>query len=330
MSEPSYKGTGMSVFVGDRSEPSYKGAREIGAACVASTASPLCLNWTDLVKTRMQGIPAKGSITQPYIGGFTTVARRILAEEGVFFLWTTALPVSLLREGLAVGSRIGAYPMVRDAVSSVSGGGQGSASTGLATKLGTGVLLGAVSGILTTPCDLVRIRFQYESGKVHAQTNELLTGFRAGLQRQLYSSPGGFLFVARGGLMNLFHGVGVNVVRSVCTTVSTMPVYDQTKHLAKTYYDAHDGPLLHFGAGIVCGLSGTTFTAPSDIIRTRIMASTGESVLGAVRGVWREQGLRGFFRGWLPAYMRLGPLFLCMPALVEQSRSRIFGLGYMK
>lgn len=312
------------------SQPSYKGAREVGAACVASTVCPICLNWTDLVKTRMQGVPAKGSTTQPYAGGFTSVARRILAEEGIIFLWSTGLPVSLMRECLAVGSRIGAYPMVRDAVSSLSGGGEGAAGTGIATKLGTGVLLGVVSGCLTTPCDLVRIRFQYESGRVNAQTNELLTGFRAGLQRQLYSSPGGFVFVARGGLMNLFHGVGVNVVRSVCTTVSTIPVYDQTKFLAKTHGGAHDGPLLHFFAGIICGLTGTTCTAPPDIIRTRIMASQGESVLNAVSGIWKEQGLKGFFRGWLPAYMRLGPLFLCMPALVEQSRARIFGLGYMK
>lgn len=311
-------------------QPSYKGAREIGAAVFASSACPICLNWTDLVKTRMQGVPAQGSTTVPYTGGFSAVAKRILTEEGIFFLWGTALPASLLREALAVGTRIGAYPMVRDAVSSVSGGGQGAANTGVATKLGTGAVLGVVSGIFTTPCDLVRIRFQYESGKVNAQTNELLTGFRAGLQRQMYSSPGGFLVVARGGVMNLFHGVGVNVVRSVCTTMSTMPVYDQTKHLAKTYGGAQDGPMLHFAAGVVCGLTGTTCTAPPDIIRTRVMASTGEGVLGAVSGIWKEQGFRGFFRGWLPAYMRLGPLFLCMPALVEQSRVRVFGLDYMK
>jgi len=311
------------------SQAKYKGAREIGAACVASTVCPVCLNWTDLVKTRMQGVPANRSTTLPYSGGFSAVARRILAEEGILFLWCTALPVSLMRESLAVGCRVGAYPMVRDAFSVISGGGEGAAKTALVTKFGTGAVLGAISGVLTTPCDLVRIRFQYESGKVNALTNELLTGFRAGLQKQLYSSPGSFLFVARGGAMNLFHGVGVNVFRSVCTTISTMPVYDQTKHLAKTCCDAHDGPMLHFGAGVVCGLSGTTFTAPSDIIRTRIMASQGESVLGAVRGIWKEQGMRGFFRGWLPAYMRLGPLFLCMPALVEQSRVRIFGLEYM-
>ena len=56
----------------------------------------------------------------------------------------------------------------------------------------------------------------------------------------------------------------------------------------------------------------------------------------------RDGGVLGFFRGWLPAYMRaaelkvyltlssqVGPLFLLMPALVEQVRRRVFGLDYI-
>jgi hypothetical protein len=49
-----------------------------------------------------------------------------------------------------------------------------------------------------------------------------------------------------------------------------------------------------------------------------------------IRAVWREHGAAGFFRGWVPAYLRIGPLFVMMPALIEQVRVRLFGLGYLE
>ena len=60
-----------------------KPMKEIGAAMVAATAVPTALNWTDVIKTRMQGMPAPGCTAAPYNGGFLGTAQRILAEEGV-------------------------------------------------------------------------------------------------------------------------------------------------------------------------------------------------------------------------------------------------------
>ena len=57
-------------------------AKEIGAAMVAATAVPAVLNWTDVIKTRMQGVPVASCTALPYNGGFLATAQRILAEEG--------------------------------------------------------------------------------------------------------------------------------------------------------------------------------------------------------------------------------------------------------
>jgi len=134
-----------------------------------------------------------------------------------------------------------------------------------------------------------------------------------------------------GGALGIFHGSGVNVARSMCMTVGTVPVYEHSKHLAKTHLEVKDSPALHFGAGIVAGLVGTTVTAPADVVRTRIMQTgpSGVGILGAMRDIMGDYGIRGFMRGWVPAYMRVGPLFLGMPALVEQVRKRVFGLDYI-
>lgn len=289
----------------------------------ASTAVPLCLNWTDVIKTRMQTPQAAGCTAAPYTSGFSATARRILAEEGAFALWSTALPASLLRESVAMGTRWGAYGMVKDVLSVVTGDG--------GSKLASGALLGAVSGLLANPCDLVRIRIQAEAGLADA-TGTLTTGLRAGLTRQYRHSFHGFAaLVSENGVLGLFKGSGINVVRSVCTTVGTVPVYDFTKSTLKTQFGCEDGPRLHFAAGIVTGLVGTTATAPADVLRTRIMAESGAvGIVGAASGVLRDYGPLGFFRGWTPAYIRFGPLMFCMPALVEQVRKRIFGLDYMQ
>jgi len=304
--------------------------REIAAAMTASTACPLCLNWTDFIKTRMQGVQVPGSVVPPYNGGFRATAQRMLAEEGLLAVWGTALPASLLRESLAIGTRIGAYPLVRDAISLVNSGAAGGDS-GVGSKFTAGVVLGAVSGLLASPCDLVRIRMQASAGSVDAH-GILTTGLCAGQPQEFRSTfHAVFTLASQRGISAFFQGIGVNVVRSTCMTVGTVPVYEHTKHIAKSRFEFEDSPTLHFGAGIVTGLVGTTVTAPADVIRTRVMsAAEGMGIVGAASSVLRDHGPVGFFRGWTPAYIRIGPLFFFMPALIEQVRKHLFGLGFIE
>ena len=86
--------------------------REVGAAMVAATAVPLLLNWCDVVKTRMQGVPAVGCTAPPYSRGFASTAWRILHEEGALALWGKAMPAALARECTVIGTRIGACECV--------------------------------------------------------------------------------------------------------------------------------------------------------------------------------------------------------------------------
>eukprot|EP00928_Gymnodinium_smaydae_P071361 TRINITY_DN54977_c0_g1_i1.p1 TRINITY_DN54977_c0_g1~~TRINITY_DN54977_c0_g1_i1.p1 ORF type:complete len:326 (-),score=26.25 TRINITY_DN54977_c0_g1_i1:434-1330(-) len=296
---------------------------------VAATVVPMVLNWTDYIKTRMQGVPCVGCNVLPYAGGFVATGRRMLIEEGVIALWSTGMLASLGRECTTIGVRMGAYPAVRDAIASLSSGKKGG-EAGLGNKFTAGVVLGALSGFLATPFDFVRIRVQAEAGVVDGN-NILTTGLRAGLPQRVRGTVHAFSKTIEEGFSSLFRGSGVNVTRSICMTVGTVPVYEHCKHVAKHNFDVQESPSLHLGAGMVAGLVGTTVTAPADVIRTRIMqdGKGGVGFFGALVAICREQGARGFFRGWVPAYMRVGPLFLGMPALVEQVRKRLFGLEYI-
>jgi hypothetical protein len=299
---------------------------------VASSSIPLATNFLDHTKTRMQSRPAAGSSAAPYSPLYTTSARRMLVEEGFMALYATGLPASLLREASTQVFRFGSYPLVRDVISRAfggSGGGESSASA----KLAAGLLGGAASGVAACPFDLMRIRVQAEGGQVAAQTGLLRTGLRAGLAPR---ATGFFstirLLVREGeGVFALWRGVGVNAVRAAVLNAGTVPVYEHTKHLAKRHLGARDAAPLHLGAGLVAGLVGTTVAAPADVVRTRIMgAPPGSAPLQVFLSVFRESGRyspRGFLAGWWPAYMRLGPVLVFYPAIVEQVRVRLFGLG---
>ena len=315
---------------------------DIGAALVASSSIPLATNWADHVRTRMQGTRAAGSTCAPYSGLLPTT-QRIVAEEGVLALCTTGIAASLARESVTQLFRTGLYMHARDALS-VAAGGSGGAESSVAVKFATGLCLGAASALFASPLDLVRVRLQTEAGRRSADGRLLETGLRAGLPPRL---TGGLADVVRDevtarGVGTLWRGVGINVVRGALIHTGTLPVYEHTKFVARTSLGATDSPSLHVAAGLVAGLVGTTISMPLDVIRTRIFqlraaaaasggraAATTTAAQAAV-DVWREGGALGFFRGWGAAYVRLGPILVFYPALLEQVRKRVFGLDYIK
>ena len=88
----------------------------------------------------------------------------------------------------------------------------------------------------------------------------------------------------------------------------------------------NEGPVLHIAASLITGVVATTVAAPFDFVKTRVM-SEGASSTNIV-SILKKEGIFVLFRGWLPAYLRLGPhALICFP-LFEQIRS-IAGLSYL-
>ena len=176
---------------------------------------------------------------------------------------------------------------------------------------------------------------QAEAGLVDV-SGTLTTGLRAGLPRRLHSTSHAFAVVlVEGAGTGLLRGVRANMLHSCCITVGTVPVYEHTKYLAKSQLGWSDGLHLHLCAGAAAGLVGTTVAAPADLVRTRIMSTAkadgGHMGIGtALRMVLRESGPAGLLRGWVPAYLRIGPMFLGLPVFIEQARVRVFELGFME
>ena len=104
-------------------------------------------------------------------------------------------------------------------------------------------------------------------------------------------------------------------------TAAQLSSYDHAKvHLRAAL---GGGTLLHVAAALISGFVATAACNPADVVKSRVMSGGGMTGAGMVVDVWRREGLRGFYRGFLPAYARIGPtIFIQMP-LAEALRSAL-------
>lgn len=114
------------------------------------------------------------------------------------------------------------------------------------------------------------------------------------------------------GIRSWFRGVGPNAARAAAMTSSQLASYDVVKRMlvGPTGLGMEDGPAAHFCASLAAGVVAATVTSPVDVIKTRVMSAAkgGQQGVGAMLGeVYRAEGLRWMFRGWLPSFLRLGP-----------------------
>lgn len=131
------------------------------------------------------------------------------------------------------------------------------------------------------------------------------------------------------GFPRLFSGVSTATGRGFLMTVGQIAFYDQVKSaLLDTPY-FKDDPVLHFVSSLIAGAMATTLTQPLDVLKTRVMnAKPGE-----FKGLWdvvkvtAELGPAGFFKGFVPAFVRLGPQTIITFLLLEQLR---MNFGYSK
>ncbi|XP_075230706.1 mitochondrial dicarboxylate carrier-like isoform X1 [Lycorma delicatula] len=125
------------------------------------------------------------------------------------------------------------------------------------------------------------------------------------------------------GFTRLFSGATTAVGRAMLMNVGQLSFYDQFKQymLASGYF--HDNPTTHFLASLAAGGVATTLTQPLDVLKTRAMnAKPGEyKNLWAIVIHTAKVGPLGFFKGYVPAFVRLAPHTILTFIFLEQLRT---------
>lgn len=129
------------------------------------------------------------------------------------------------------------------------------------------------------------------------------------------------------GVSRLFSGATTATSRAILMTIGQISMYEQIKQILIQSGYFSDNLLTHFTASLSAASIATTMTQPLDVLKTRMMnAKPGEykSVLHCV-AVTAKLGPLGFFKGYIPAFVRLGPHTILTFIFFEQLR---INLGY--
>ncbi|EGO28470.1 hypothetical protein SERLADRAFT_380159 [Serpula lacrymans var. lacrymans S7.9] len=271
-------------------------------AGVAASLAACCTHPLDLTKVRMQTIPSTSG-TRP--SAFALI-RASVAESGISSLYT-GLTASLLRQMTYSLVRIGSYEeMKRRLVEN------GSASTG--NLLMAAAVAGGLGGVAGNPADILLVRMTSDS----IRPPDKRYGYRNALS-------GLVCLIREEGIKGLGRGIGTNTTRAVLMNGSQMGSYDffKTTLLRQPIpvldFQFRDNILTHVVASCLAGTFATTVCSPADVLRTRVMSSSGKaSPIDVLVRSLREEGPAFLFKGWTPAFIRLGPNTVLMFVFFEQ------------
>jgi len=241
----------------------------------------------------------------------TTMAMQISRSQGVLALYN-GISASLLRQLTYSMSRFAAYNQLKE-------------SSGVPERdlpfykrvLFAGVS-GFAGGIIGTPADLVNVRMQNDI-KLPKE------------QRRNYKHAGDGLYriLREEGAPRLFSGVIMASSRAVLMTIGQLSCYDQVKGMLIASGVFGENIVTHFSASFIAGGIATAITQPFDVAKTRMMnAPPGHyaSILSCFVDISRN-GVSGFFKGFVPAFVRLGPQTILTFVFLEQLRLHC---GYIK
>lgn len=318
-----------------------KNRKEVRANLMASAATGATImtftNPLDTLRCRWQvtGLPGQT---------LTRFVHQIVSVEGLWSgLWRPGLPPNVAAMAFAIGGRNGFYPAMREGIGLVVGSDQKVGPRGMFVA---GLMAGMTGYFFASPLLQIKTQMQVEAGQLSTE-GLYLTGARVGLP-PTYSntfhafrclvtdgiSQGGLL----GSLTSLWRGAGVIVGRGAAISASQLCAYDYSKTFFKAQGYLGDGPILHVVASQIAAVCCTTFSMPFDIVLTvytsaqtlggERKARYGAGPISCAIAMLRHDGPFIFFRGWMPAFLRISPTTVSSFFLYEQLR-RLIGIGYL-
>ncbi|KAL0075580.1 mitochondrial carrier domain-containing protein [Phycomyces blakesleeanus] len=274
-----------------RSYPFYYGGM---ASCIATAI----VHPFDLAKVRLQS--AKGANK----AGMLTTLANIARNEGFVGLYS-GISASLLRQATYSTVRFGAYDKLKYQFTS------NNEKLSIWKMLLCSSAAGAMGGACGNPGDIINVRMQNDGS--------LAPNMRRNYKHAL---DGVVRMTREEGLGSLFRGIGPNMNRAILMTSSQCVSYDLFKDYVLRYTPMTDGLSTHFLSSLLTALVATTICSPVDVVKTRVMAAhsgeTGLSAMGITSQMLRVEGLSSFFRGWTPAFVRLGPQTIITFVVMEQ------------
>ncbi|XP_033108710.1 mitochondrial dicarboxylate carrier-like [Anneissia japonica] len=175
---------------------------------------------------------------------------------------------------------------------------------------------GACGGFIGTPPDMINVRMQNDV-KLPVEKRRNYKHVFDGLWR-VYTEEG---------IRKMYFGASMVVVRAMLMTFGQLSLYDQYKQMLLQTKYFEDNTVTHFTASLCAATCATAITQPFDVMKTRMM----NSPTGLYKNVLQcgihiaKLGPIAFYKGFVPAWIRLGPHTILTFIFFEQFKKH-FGI----
>ena len=159
------------------------------------------------------------------------------------------------------------------------------------------------------PADVVNVRMQNDMRLPVAQ--------RVGYRHVFH----GLTTIVRvEGVAALYRGLQANIPRSILINIGQVACYNQAKQGVLSLGILQDGIAVHFLSSFIAGTMATTLTQPVDVIKTRLMQGTQFNSISEVVMATAKEGPLAFYKGFVPAWIRLSPQTILTWVFLERLR----------
>jgi len=263
-----------------------------------------------VLDTRWSEVKYRGTV-----GTLVAISR----QEGLGRLYQGLSP-ALLRQATYGTIKFGLYYSSKEQAMAWLGRARGQEIQAL--NLLCAVFAGSLSSAVATPLDVTKVRLQSLTG---------LPGAHRGLLPTLWA------IWREEGLRGLWRGVCPTAQRAGLVAGVQLPVYDFTKlqlQQQERLLLLSDGPPCHLTASLIAGFSAAMASNPVDVVRTRMMVQRRQrkaggssstpfytSSLGCALHTVRTEGIQALYKGFVPAFARMGPWNIIFFLVYEKLKS---------
>lgn len=276
------------------------------AAGIGCSIAGFITNPMDVVKIRNQQFGG-----ELYGRFFTTFG--IIYRQETFKGLLKGAQASVLREATYSSFRLGMYEPIKKMVKTTT---NVQSDNNVIVKWGSAFISGALGSALFNPIDLIKVRFQSHLPNTPAPyNNSLLLSIREISQTE--------------GFSGLYKGCSATVIRAALVTCGQLGSYDVIKNNLLVSYLRFDKDSLktHFIASLLASLVAVTICNPPDVVKTRLMNCKDRlSGFRVVADIFKNEGVRGFMKGWTASYCRIGPHTVISFVLTEYIR-KVIGMN---
>ncbi|KAL0484077.1 solute carrier family 25 member [Acrasis kona] len=255
-------------------------AASFGAALTSLFVTPL-----DVIKTRKQArtIPDGKSLAQSI--------RFIVSKEGITGLWRGLAPAVVMQVP-STGLYYSTYDNIRRNID----------EDWVYSPLVAGTSARLLAATVTSPFEYIRTVAQSSSSM------DKKTGL--GLLKNM-------------SYKNMWTGLWPTILRDTPFSAIYWMCYESSKKKLRSHFSADNQPeifLTSFASGALAGSLAATVTTPIDVVKTRIQSDANGvhiRMWDTAKQIHAEDGIKGFFRGYVPRMARVAPACAIMISSYE-------------